>query len=98
MLANQGEEKTKNPPQRVLVGTGVESSTAMRRTIDLAVMVVIMLTVMFLVRYLLTLPIFSALHLRALLPRHHAIGFGAIFPGLQTTLPALKASGFLLSQ
>lgn len=61
-------------------------------------MVIVMLTVMLLMRNLLTLPIFSALQLRALLPGHHAISFGAILPGLQTPLPALKASGFLRRQ
>ena len=64
------------------------------RSVDLAVVVVVVLAVMFLRVDAPALHVFGVLQARAFPGRHHAVGLGPVFLRLQTLLPAFEARCF----
>ena len=65
------------------------------RTIDLAVVIVIVLAIMLLPVNSLALPVFCVLKFCPFLPRYLTVGLGLVFHRLQVILSFFKAPGFL---
>ena len=67
-------------------------------TIDAAIVVVIVLTIMFLAVNTGALPVLCLMHTGALAAGHDAIRLGAVFHVVDTVLPAVESIGFTLGQ